>query len=97
MARAKAGLMHKKISKIFHDQETFFKSIPNPLLGVKYHSLAARSEILPQEQKITATADKGTIMGIPHRKYPIEGIQLHPESIKMRPYGITILKNFLEL
>jgi para-aminobenzoate synthetase component 2 len=94
---AKIGPMHGKESKIFHDQETIFKEIPNPLLGVRYHSLAAKSEILPQELKISATADDGTIMGIRHKKYPIEGIQFHPESIKMKPYGMQILKNFLEI
>jgi anthranilate/para-aminobenzoate synthase component II len=52
---------------------------------------------LTQELKISATADDGTIMGIRHKKYPIEGIQFHPESIKMKPYGMQILKNFLEI
>jgi para-aminobenzoate synthetase component 2 len=89
--------MHGKISKIFHDQETIFKDIPNPLLGVRYHSLAAKSEILPQELKINATADDGTIMAVLHKKYPIEGVQFHPESIKMKPNGIKILKNLIEL
>jgi len=95
VGRAKVGPMHGKQSKIFHDQETIFKDIPNPLLGVRYHSLAAKSDILPQELKISATADDGTIMGIRHKNYPIEGIQFHPESIKMKPYGMQILKNFL--
>jgi len=74
-----------------------FKNIPNPLIVIRYHSLAAKSDILPQDLKISATADDGTIMGVRHKKYPIEGVQFHPESIKMKPYGITILKNFLTL
>ena len=93
IGKAKVGPMHGKISKIFHDQETIFKDIPNPLLGVRYHSLAAKSDILPQVLKISATADDGTIMGIRHEKYPVEGVQFHPESIKMNPYGMAILKN----
>ena len=97
VARAKVGPMHGKISKIFHDQEKIFKDIPNPLLGIRYHSLAVKSDILPHELKISATADDGTIMGIRHKRYPIEGIQFHPESIKMKPHGMQILKNFLEL
>jgi len=64
VGRAKVGPMHGKQSKIFHDQETIFKDIPNPLLGVRYHSLAAKSDILPQELKISATADDGTIYGM---------------------------------
>ncbi|GAH07100.1 unnamed protein product, partial [marine sediment metagenome] len=66
-------------------------------IGVRYHSLAAKSDLLSQELKISATADDGTIMGVRHKKYPIEGVQFHPESIRMKSYGIQILKNFLEL
>ena len=94
---AKVGPMHGKISKIFHDQQTIFKNIINPLQGVRYHSLAAKSEILPSVLKISATADDGTIMGLRHKDYPIEGVQFHPEAIKMKPHGIEILKNFLDL
>ena len=89
--------MQGKQSNIFHDQETIFKSIPNPLQVIRYHSLAAKGDILPQELKITATADDGTIMAVRHKDYPIEGVQFHPESIRMKPHGMQILKNFLEL
>ncbi|MFX1394227.1 MAG: hypothetical protein ACFFAH_11695 [Promethearchaeota archaeon] len=47
--------------------------------------------------KITGTADDGTIMAVRHKQYPTEGLQFHPESIKMKPYAMQILKNFLEL
>ncbi|MFX1276335.1 MAG: anthranilate synthase component II [Promethearchaeota archaeon] len=97
VSRAKVGPMHGKESKIFHDQETIFKDIPNPLQVIRYHSLAAKGDILPKDLKITATADDGTIMAIRHKKFPIEGVQFHPESIKMKPDGMKILKNFLEL
>ncbi|MHA1440100.1 MAG: anthranilate synthase component II [Promethearchaeota archaeon] len=97
VGRAKVGPMHGKISKIFHDQETIFKDLPNPLMGVRYHSLAGKSDLLPKELKISATADDGTIMAVRHKHYIVEGIQFHPESIKMKPKGMDILKNFLEL
>jgi len=97
VGRAKVGPMHGKQSKIFHDQETIFKDIPNPLQVIRYHSLAAKGDILPQDLKISATADDGTIMAIRHKEYLVEGVQFHPESIRMKPYGIKILKNFLEL
>ena len=97
VGRAKVGPMHGKISKIFHDQETIFKDLPNPLMGVRYHSLAAKSDILPKELKISATADDGTIIAVRHKKYIVEGVQFHPESIKMKPNGIILLKNFLNL
>lgn len=97
VGRANVGPMHGKVSKIFHDQETIFKSIPNPIEVIRYHSLAAKSDILPKELKITATADDGTIMAVRHKEFPVEGVQFHPESIQMKPYGMLILKNFLEL
>ena len=89
--------MHGKVSKIFHGQENIFKDIPNPLMVIRYHSLAAKQEILPQDLKISATADDGVIMGVRHKQYQVEGVQFHPESIRMKPYGIQIFKNFLEL
>jgi anthranilate synthase/aminodeoxychorismate synthase-like glutamine amidotransferase len=92
--RAKVGPMHGKISKVFHDQETIFQNIPNPLEVVRYHSLAAKSDDFPKQLAITATADDGTIMAVRHKQFPIEGIQFHPESIKMKPYGKQILENF---
>jgi len=95
VGRAKVGPLHGKQSNIFHDQETVFKEMPNPLRVIRYHSLAAKGDILPHELKITATADDGTIMAVRHKKYPVEGLQFHPESIQMKPYGIQILKNFL--
>jgi anthranilate synthase/aminodeoxychorismate synthase-like glutamine amidotransferase len=97
VGRAKVGPMHGKQSKIFHDQETIFKDIPNPLVVIRYHSLAAKSELLPQELKITATADDGTLMGVRHKHFPVEGVQFHPESIRMKPYGMKLLENFLDL
>jgi len=97
VGRAKVGPMHGKVSKVFHDQETIFNDIPNPLQVIRYHSLAAKGDILPQDLKISATADDGTIMAVRHKEYPVEGLQFHPESIKMKPYGMAILKNFLGL
>ncbi len=95
VGRAKVGPMHGKQSKIFHDQETIFNDIPNPLQVIRYHSLAAKGDMLPHGLKITATADDGTIMAVRHKQYPVEGVQFHPESIRMKPHGMQILKNFL--
>ncbi|MFX1276347.1 MAG: gamma-glutamyl-gamma-aminobutyrate hydrolase family protein [Promethearchaeota archaeon] len=64
---------------------------------IRDHSLAAKGDTLSQDLKITATTDDGTIMAVCHKQYPIEGVQFHPESIKMKFHGIQILKNFLEL
>ena len=64
---------------------------------IRYNSLSAKSDLLHPELKITATTDDGIIMAVRHKKYTVEGVQFHPESIKMKPNGMKILKNFLEL
>ncbi|MFX1276340.1 MAG: gamma-glutamyl-gamma-aminobutyrate hydrolase family protein [Promethearchaeota archaeon] len=94
IGRAKVSPIHRKQSKIFLNQETIFKDIPKPLQFIRYHSFAAKSDILPQYLKISATADDGVIMGVRHKHYPVEVLQYHPESIKMKPHGMIILKSF---
>ncbi|HIP43373.1 MAG TPA: aminodeoxychorismate/anthranilate synthase component II [Aquifex aeolicus] len=89
-------LMHGKTSQIFHNGEGVFKNIPSPFTAVRYHSLAIDKGTLPQELKITAESDDGEIMGIQHMKYPVFGVQFHPESI-LSQYGMDVLKNFLEI
>ncbi len=74
-------LMHGKISQIFHDGEGIFKGLPNPFWGMRYHSLAIDHNTLPSFLKITARSEDGEIMGIRHERFPVEGVQFHPESI----------------
>ncbi|MHC1591987.1 MAG: anthranilate synthase component II [Candidatus Helarchaeales archaeon] len=93
--RAKVGPVHGFVSEIKHDGETIFRGLPNPFQATRYHSLAATS--VPLELEITARADDGTIMGVRHEKYRIEGVQFHPESILTKPHGMKIIQNFLKL
>ena len=80
--------------QIVDNQELIFQNIPQEILVGRYHSWAVKSENLPSELKITATADNGkTIMAMSHREYNVRGVQFHPESI-MTDYGKQILKNF---
>ncbi len=89
------NLMHGKTSKIKHDGRTIYKGVKNPLSATRYHSLAIEKDSLPEDLEITArSTDDGIIMGVRHRKYPIEGVQFHPESI-LTTEGKKILKNFL--
>ncbi|MBD3350594.1 MAG: aminodeoxychorismate/anthranilate synthase component II [Candidatus Lokiarchaeota archaeon] len=97
VGRAKVGPKHGKLSKTFHDGELIFEDIPNPCKVVRYHSLAAKADLLSKDLKIIAMADDGTIMGVKHRDYDIFGVQFHPESIMMKPYGIKIISNFLRI
>jgi len=88
-------IMHGKTSMINHNGKGVFEGLPNPLEGVRYHSLVVRKENLPDVLEVTATSlDDGEIMGIKHRKYPIFGIQFHPESIKTTA-GMRIIENFV--
>ncbi|MHA1369228.1 MAG: anthranilate synthase component II [Promethearchaeota archaeon] len=97
VGKAKVGPKHGKISEIFHDGKGIFDGIPNPCSVVRYHSFAVKADLLPINLKIIAMADDGTIMGIKHRDHDTIGVQFHPESIMMKPYGIRILANFLKI
>jgi len=90
-------LMHGKLSDIYHNGKGLFKDIPSPFKAVRYHSLVIKKESLPEDIEITAwTKEDDEIMAIEHKKYPIWGIQFHPESI-LTDYGKKILDNFLKL
>ena len=71
-----------------------FKGCPDKIKVARYHSLAARADSVPDCLRVTAKTDDGEIMAVEHAKYPIFGVQFHPESI-LTPQGKTILKNFL--
>jgi len=89
-------LMHGKTSTIKHDGKGIFKGVQNPFTATRYHSLAGEQDTIPACLEITAaTVDDGEVMGIRHIKYPIEGVQFHPESILCED-GKLIIKNFLE-
>ncbi len=90
-------LMHGKTSMIYHNEKDLFEGIPNPFEAVRYHSLVIDRNTLPEDIEITAwTKEDDEIMGIKHKKFPIYGIQFHPESI-LTSYGKDILRNFLKL
>jgi anthranilate synthase component 2 len=89
-------LMHGKTSKIKHDGKGIFKGVHNPFTATRYHSLAGEKPSIPSCLKVTAeSTDDGEVMGVRHVKYPIEGVQFHPESILCED-GKLIVKNFLE-
>ena len=87
-------IMHGKSSLIHHNSQGVFAGLPNPFSAIRYHSLVVRHDGLPDCLEITAQTDDGTIMGLRHRQYPVEGIQFHPESF-MTEIGKDLLKNFL--
>lgn len=88
-------LMHGKTSEIRHDGTGIFAGVPDPFVATRYHSLVADKKSLPDDLQVTATSfDDDYVMGVRHRRYPIEGVQFHPESILTRE-GDAIIRNFL--
>ncbi len=89
-------IMHGKSSLIHHSNQGVLAGLPNPFPAIRYHSLVVEREGLPDCLKVTAWTDDGTIMGLRHRQYPLEGIQFHPESF-MTEVGKDVLRNFLRM
>lgn len=93
-------LMHGKTSAVEHDGRTIFRGVDSPMTATRYHSLIVREENLPPDLEVSAwTRDQdGTriIMGLRHRKLPVEGVQFHPESV-LTTAGKQIVANFLKL
>ena len=89
------SIMHGKLSEVSHDSQTIFRSIKNPFAAMRYHSLVINPEPLPAELSISARTADNVIMGVRHTRFPVEGVQFHPESI-LTGEGKRLLKNFLD-
>jgi len=89
-------IMHGKSSQIYHNGQGILTGLPSPFSAIRYHSLEVQREGLPDCLEVTAWTEDGTIMGLRHRQYPVEGVQFHPESF-MTEAGKDILRNFLQL
>lgn len=87
-------IVHGKAEAINVDGRGLFRSIPNPSVFTRYHSLAIEESTLDPNFEITARSADGEIMGIRHKEYILEGVQFHPESIASE-MGKILLKNFL--
>ena len=89
-------LMHGKTSLIQHNGNGLFKDMPQPFEAIRYHSLLVQQEGLPADLEITAETAEHEIMGLRHKRFPVCGVQFHPESI-LTQEGMRILRNFLEM
>ncbi len=87
-------VMHGKTDAVTHTGVGVFAGLPCPFTVTRYHSLAIRRETMPDCLEVTAWTDDGTVMGVRHKQYKIEGVQFHPESI-LTEHGHALLKNFL--
>ena len=88
--------MHVKISSVFNDGKNLFEEMPRNINVTRYHSLAVYLDENDKELDINAVAKDGAIMAISHRRYPIFGVQFHPEAV-LTEYGYQILKNFIRI
>ncbi len=90
------NLMHGKTSLIYHNGKTIFNGIPNPFEATRYHSLLVKRRTFPECLEIIAETKEKEIMGLKHKKFPVWGVQFHPESI-LTTEGKNILANFLKV
>ena len=89
-------LMHGKLSNVHHTGKGIFQGLPQDFSATRYHSLVVDPETLPAELEVTAETADGIIMGMQHTRYPVHGVQFHPESIASE-HGHRLLANFLDL
>lgn len=93
VVRAKE-IVHGKTSRLKHNGRGIYRGLEQGVEVGRYHSLIIERETLPDCLEITSELDDGTIMGVRHKIFDVEGIQFHPESI-LTPHGRTMMKNFL--
>jgi anthranilate synthase/aminodeoxychorismate synthase-like glutamine amidotransferase len=98
VVRAK-NLMHGKTSQVEHDGKTIFRGLSSPMTATRYHSLIVAESGLPSDLEVSAWTRDGdgtrVIMGLRHRKFSVEGVQFHPESV-LTDEGKKLVNNFLK-
>jgi anthranilate synthase component II len=87
--------VHGKTAKITHDGEGVYHGLDQGFEATRYHSLVIDPGSVPESLVVTSRTEDGTIMGVRHREFPVEGVQFHPESV-LTHSGRNLLKNFLE-
>ena len=88
--------MHGKTSPIYHTKTALFAGLPSPFEATRYHSLIVKRASLPTVLRVTAWTAEREIMGLQHQRFPVYGVQFHPESI-LTATGKDLLRNFLRL
>jgi anthranilate synthase/aminodeoxychorismate synthase-like glutamine amidotransferase len=90
--------IHGKTSLVYHRQETLFSQMPSPFTAARYHSLVVQpsTAALDKQLVVTGRTADGTIMGLSHNRFPLHGVQFHPESF-LTEFGFTLIENFLRL
>jgi anthranilate synthase component 2 len=87
----------KKVNgQLSADNSQLFTGLPETFTAGRYHSWIVSKENFPAELEITAEDENGFIMGLQHKKYDVQGVQFHPESV-LTPDGEKIMRNWLGL
>ena len=93
-------LMHGKTSQVQHDGKTIYKDLPTPMTATRYHSLIVEEKSLPQDLEVSAYAPENgnsrVIMGLRHKRFPVEGVQFHPASV-LTGEAKKLIANFLRM
>jgi anthranilate synthase/aminodeoxychorismate synthase-like glutamine amidotransferase len=87
-------VMHGKTSEVTHDGRGIFAGLADPFVATRYHSLVVAPATVPPVLEACAWSEDGTVMGLRHREWPIEGVQFHPESI-LTEGGHLLVANWL--
>ncbi|MDQ6798879.1 MAG: aminodeoxychorismate/anthranilate synthase component II [Actinomycetota bacterium] len=90
-----AEVVHGKTSLVHHQGQGLLAGLPQPFEATRYHSLMVDADSVPADLEVTASTDDGTIMALRHRRFAVEGVQFHPESI-LTTAGKALMANFLE-
>lgn len=85
--------MHGKVTRIYHNGTGLFQGLPAAYQVTRYHSLVIEKETLPDEYQVDAVSEDGAVMAISHKKWPVFGVQFHPEAV-LTEYGHELLQNF---
>jgi anthranilate synthase component II len=88
--------VHGKLSEVSHKGAGVFRGINGSFRATRYHSLVVARTRMPDDLAVTAETDDRLVMGLAHRRFPVHGVQFHPESIASE-HGHLILKNFLDI
>src|SRR5436189_204167 len=94
-SRREAQVMHGKVSRVLHREQSVFRGLHSPFTATRYHSLVVERDHLPADLEVTAWTEDGTVMGLRHRQHPLAGVQFHPEAI-LTEHGHQLLAHFLQ-
>ncbi len=89
------SLMHGKTSHILHNNSALYENVSQTFVATRYHSLVLEEKSISDDFEITSRTDDGVVMGIRHKKFPLEGIQFHPESI-LTVEGPKLIENWMK-